>query len=250
MYIFYLDESGTAAYNDSKDGYFFLGGIAVHDSKWIKLGEQIDLIIKDNPINDRIILEIKTSDLTYKSENLGNDTATNILNKIYELFSDRDIDLFPFAAIIDKNEMISKYTEPDDPYKLSYIFLLERFQFLLQEKNEIGIISCSRRKGELDSAIVQLHDSIMKQDMPFTTIKPTRILESVMHYDSCLSKCGQLADAVVHAVKRKYTVTTASHIVNERYHLITSNMIRGNNNNSLSGYGIKAFPDNIILFEE
>jgi hypothetical protein len=89
----------------------------------------------------------------------------------------------------------------------------------------------------------------MKQDMSFTTIEPTRILESVMHYDSCLSKCGQLADAVIHAVKRKYTVTTTSHIVDKRYHLITSNMTRGNNN-SLSGYGIKAFPDNIIFFEE
>jgi hypothetical protein len=249
MYIFYLDESGTATYHDSEDRYFFLGGIAIHDSKWMKLRGQIELIIKDNPINDKIISEIKTSDLTYKSENLRNDMATNILNKIYELLSDRDINLFPFAVIIDKNEMISKYAEPADPYELSYIFLFERFQFLLQEKNEIGVISCDRRKGGLECAIVRLHDSIMKREMPFTSINPTQILESVMYHDSRLSKCGQLADVVIHAVKRKYTVTIASHMVNKRYQFITSHMIRGNNN-KLSGYGIKAFPDNVQIFEE
>ena len=44
-------------------------------------------------------------------------------------------------------------------------------------------------------------------------------------------------------------VTTASHMVNKRYQLITSHMIRGKNN-KLSGYGIKAFPNNVQIFEE
>lgn len=166
MYYLYIDESGDVGdFRDSEDNvilgsskYFTLAGIIVNDETRIEFEEELDKLITET--FDGIELPSKFK-LHYQElrqkyppyDQLDDDFRWNISNSIFRWIENADCWLLSITIDLDKH---CKYSRPADPRAYSLLLILERFQYFLQDKNDIGIAiyekfnSKMRKKAEFE----------------------------------------------------------------------------------------------------
>ncbi|MDJ0626439.1 MAG: DUF3800 domain-containing protein [Candidatus Caenarcaniphilales bacterium] len=155
------------------------------------------------------------------------------INRVIE-----ESDMTIISSIIDKTELKAQYTEPDNPYKLSLLFCLERAYKFLEEKNRhektTYIVFESRGKKEDDQLELEFRricdkNNNMKANLPF---------EIVFANKQCNSTGLQLADLIArpigyHALKPNQT--------NRAYQTLYNRFYRSQSG-KVNGYGLKQFP--------
>ena len=157
------------------------------------------------------------------------------------------------ASLIDKYKMKNK--DRVLQFELAYSFIIQRFDYFLQEHNGYGVMIMD--KAEKSSEVTKLfekHKSILQSGLPvkfpvkfgrnkiptvIQTNQPTqRVVENLIFQKDNESNFIQVADLVAAAISQKYNHGKSA------YYLKYKPIIRRNpeNNKKLLGYGLKIFP--------
>lgn len=156
MYLMYIDESGDTA-TLQKDGsdFLVLTGCIVHENDKKEIEKQFRAIKQKYYFNPDI--EIKSNFLRYANPDIK-DINSPIKLKDRKKYDELEKDIAYFlkkikisliCIVVDKKSYWSQYPA-QNPYNISYVFLLERFQIFLQNKNSYGICIIDPREGTVE----------------------------------------------------------------------------------------------------
>lgn len=98
--------------------------------------------------------DIRRRQGAFSKHYLNDKTYENFLSDLTDLM--RSLDYTVIAASIDKVKLVSKYTNPKEPYDLAMEFIVERFSRYLHTHNSTGLIMMESRGKKEDGALHQL----------------------------------------------------------------------------------------------
>ena len=147
MMVMFLDESGDHSLEkiDEQFPVFCLAGCIFDETQYHQeYNAKIDAF-KIRYLNADVILhsrEIRKCEPPFNIL-LNKNVKANFYKDLDSLMSELPYTIL--ASVILKSKLKDKYANPANPYVLSLEFLMERFLFFLEEKNEIGYISVESR---------------------------------------------------------------------------------------------------------
>lgn len=241
--ILFLDESGDHDLKKISKEYpiFVLGGCIVdYDYNKETLAPRIKEFKRNFFGTEDVILhtnEIVRNKGVFECLKDSN-TRERFYNEINSLLD--KLDYTVVASVIKKEEFISKYSYPFDPYLLSLNFIIERFVYDLGGLNSVGEVIAESRGLKLDSSLRAEYNRILAEGTNY--LSPKEIKEKI-HSFNIKSKepdlIGlQLADLIVSPIGR--------FILKKKIHKdfkIIENKIRRNPAGKYWGYGLKVFPE-------
>lgn len=153
-------------------------------------------------------IEIKSNFLRYANPKIGNSDKSspiklfdqNQYNQLQKEIQDflKIIPVTMISSVIDKKGYWTKYPS-QNPYEIAYIFLLERFQTFLQNKDALGLCIIDPREGrvvdkkQMDRDLNNTHQLLRWEKGGFWKPCP-RIIEKILFSDSALTVGIQIAD--------------------------------------------------------
>lgn len=214
--MLFLDESG---YSDPKKpakypeaDFFVIGGIIIQEKNYDECIDKFKEFKSENfppgaaslPIHAVELNQLAyNSDSKYK-EYLQPEEAKAILKKTYEFIA--TLPLEAIAITIDNVELRKKYTYPENPYEMAYRIIVEKFQSIIDKRNEIynrfGIINLSHSNYKLTKKISEIHSSIIKNGTDY--VRFTKIFPKVNIEATSQSPYFEIADLVCYAFNRFY----------------------------------------------
>lgn len=237
MHLIYIDESGRPGLS-KKDPrkHLALVGVFIKDSDWNQVAFEFNKIKLD--IFGREDIEFK-SNLIRRREppfNILSDEAyKNLMDRLETFFKNAPLTLI--AAVINIDALISKYTQPADPYELAYQFILERGNKMMLENNDYGFIILDSKSGQLrvdagtqDHKLIIL-TNVLRQRAP-------RILGDISFGDSRYVIGLQIADLAVYSFYNRFEYDKPDYIT---YRLMESKLRKGPRG-KIEGFGLKYFP--------
>ncbi|MDI6602589.1 MAG: DUF3800 domain-containing protein [Patescibacteria group bacterium] len=237
MYLMYIDESGRPGLS-KKDlrHHLALISVLIKDSDWNRIIFDFNKIKLD--IFGRIDIEFK-SNLIRRRESpfdiLSDEAYQNLMNRLETFFKDASLTLI--AAVINIDALISKYTQPADPYELAYQFILERGNRMMIENNNYGFIILDSKSGQLGIDVdTQDHKLIVLTNI--LRKKTTRILGDISFGDSRYITGLQIADLAVYPFYHRFEYNKPDYIT---YRLM-ENKLRKGPRGEIEGFGLKYFP--------
>jgi hypothetical protein len=244
MYFLYIDETGTSHQNK----HFILGGAIINIKDWKKINKEItDLKSK---YFQSVYVDLKG--LRRKNYEFLWNKRKNYFYKMNEVqmkeFSDQLFDIIFssqitfLASIINKEKHFQKYSNPINPYLLSYQFIVERFDNFLKDKNDFGSIYLESGNESLKSNLEEAHASYVSSGTAFQKIG--QIIESCHFVVGPNNNFAQIADLFINAV---YKAVEYSDI---KYYEKYKPFIYCDEKGERIGYGIKYFPpgEKIIVY--
>jgi len=238
MHMLYIDETGTQ--NDKE--HFVLGGAIVHENDWKSINQGITNLKSE--YFQTVYADLKG---LRRSNHPFIDSGQKIKNHFYGLpketlqqFRDRLFTIILnekityLAAIVNKKKHREKYINPDDPYVLSYEFLVERFDKYLVSKDSTGIIHIEHSNTNLKKQLERAHDGFVRNGTGFQKIN--NIIESCHFVYGPKNNFVQIADLFINAVSVKFNNNNS--VLFDKY----APFIYSNENKCIDGYGIKYFP--------
>lgn len=250
MFIMYIDESGdTAPLSQNGRSFLVLTGCIIDANN--KNGIEKSLRdIKERYYQDPDI-EFKSNFLRYANPDIvGGHSILKLHDrtKYNELEADvaqfmKNIPVTLISVVIRKAEFWAKYPAKN-PYDAAYIFLLERFQMFLSERNELGICILDPREGQVEKhyigeAIDKAHHTL-RFDGSKSGVRCNNVIERVLFSTSDLNIGIQIADLYCYPVYHIFEY----HKKGEdywRYNDITLPKLH-TKNGKLEGIGLKIFP--------
>jgi len=146
------------------------------------------------------------------------------------------------ASIINKEKMI--ISDKGLNFKLAYSFLLQRFQYFLEEhENETGFVIYD--KAECSKEIMELsnyHKDFLEKDIKITDKGKEKIIylkniyENLMSDDDAKNNFLQISDMIGAAISGKYNFNK------DEWFDKLKGSIRKSSEGKIEGYGIKVFP--------
>ena len=230
MHLLFLDESGRL----EQDTMFALGGIAVRDSEWPALrklwhetlsahGWPLDKEIKWHGIRKGEV-PVALADAVFAALAAAPFTC-------YVVLLDLPLGREQFPELVGT---------PESAYGTSLMFLAERFQHLLVERDDLGLIVIDSRFREQDSRLRRFFGDLQEEGTPY--MKLDRIVEGLFlgpsHYSIGL-QCADLVVACTAAAERgggdarRWLKTLLPRF---KVHPATG---------ELEGVGLKRFPDQV-----
>jgi hypothetical protein len=258
-YLFYIDESGQREYGKTSR-YFVLCGLAVPIELWQQINGNI-LALKRSYFGTPEV-EIKSSWLRYPDArqkwyldpySISAESLTEFTERLYDILDHPALHLF--SAVVDKTQMQKAYSLPQNPSSLAYRLIFERFQHFLeaQEESSYGIVIFDRiddtafRKG-YENLLSRQHLRYLEKGTDF--VKIDNIVEGLLFIPSAANCFVQLADICAYNIFRQFvehgnewdkpggkTLPLYHYFGRIVYHFYTGPR------STLSGYGIKKYPD-------
>jgi hypothetical protein len=214
MYFLYLDESGNANidkiwYPDSD--FFVLGGMIIKEEhlleeerKFIEFRNGIlpkDLV--NTPLHAHLLYQISAG--LKKAQHLDSESAKIILIKAYEYIAKMPIE--SIIVIIDNVALRKQYTTPENPYKLSHEFITEKFQKIINKRNEKnnvkGLINLSASSKITHSLLHQSQKMIISNGSTYVS-KFDRVVGVLNIEPMKASPFYEVADLICYAFQRGY----------------------------------------------
>jgi hypothetical protein len=191
MYLLFLDESGRL----DQGGLFALGGIAIRDSDWPLLKELWHQTLRD--ANWPLDREVKWHGIR-KGE-----VPPALADAVYQM-----LERAPFTAyvsVLDLNagpeafppDEHAFFRSAEDVYATALMFLAERFQHLLADVDDRGLIVIDSRFREQDARLRRFFGDLQEAGTPYMRLD--RIVEGLFLGPSHYSIGLQCADLVVAA---------------------------------------------------
>ena len=156
----------------------------------------------------------------------------------------QDLSVTLYSVVIDKEAYWDKYPS-QNPYIVAYVFLLERFQMFLKEKNALGISIIDPREGQVEKHYIgnelsTIHEKLRWYDGNIWK-KCDRVVEKLLFSESKTTTGIQLSDLYCYPIFHlfEYNKEPSKYW---RYEEITKTKLYKYKNN-LIGYGLKVFPD-------
>lgn len=237
MYLLYIDESGRPGLSKKDPRHHLaLVGTFIKDSDWNRVAFDFTKIKLD--IFGRDDIEFKSNLIRRREppfDILSEEAYQNLMNRLEAFF--REAPLTLIATVINVDALISKYTQPADPYELAYQFILERGNRMMIENNDYALIILDSKSGQLridtgtqDHKLILL-TSILRQKTP-------RILGDISFGDSRYVIGLQIADLVVYPFYHRFEYDKPNYIT---YKLMETKLRRGPRGKT-KGFGLKYFP--------
>jgi hypothetical protein len=234
VHLLFLDESGQL----EQRGLFALGGIAVRDTDWPALRRAWQETLRDHgwPL-DR---EVKWHGMR-KGEvppALADAVFASLAGAPFTCYTVLlDLQLGPTVFPPEQHEY---FRTPEDSYATALMFLAERFQRLLLDRDDLGMIVIDSRFREQDSRLRRFFSDLQEEGTPY--MKLDRIVEGLFlgpsHYSIGL-QCADLVVACTAAAERGGG--DARRYLKQLLPRFAVHPASG----ELDGVGIKRFPDQV-----
>ncbi|MEX3316019.1 DUF3800 domain-containing protein [Sulfitobacter sp. PS-8MA] len=247
MKFCFVDESGTPPNKpNAARPYFTLGAVIMDAQSWRTCNNHIHGF----KVRNRIFGELKWR--FFAPHNRDKD------NPLIEVSaSDRKSLSLEFAAIIGRLPvtLIACVTDVEaafqyntvnsqqDLYHFTYKPITERFQYLLQDENDIGIVIADHR-GRSDDKLFRAHHSALTSASATNRSGYSRLVEGLFLQDSEHSTGIQIADYVTGAIHRAYSVGDGKHAT------LFKTKMRGNKENAILGRGLVLHPKNTFRLRD
>lgn len=239
-YIMFLDESGDNNLRNIIHDYpiFVLGGIIAEEQHYNRTIRPSVIQFKDNFFGSGIILHTREIKRNIGRFSILKDSVTR--KKFYQdinLLIDQE-NFYTIAGIIDKQQFVSRYIDPYDPYRLLLEFLLERFFLFLQGNNARGDVVVESRGAHLDTQIKVAFDNLLKKGNKYIKNFALYINTPLQIEKKAPDNIGlQIADLVVTPIGRNF-LKKKPYII--EYSTIEHKFLR--NSGRYKGIGLKIFP--------
>ena len=167
LYYLYIDESGDAGdylttsghINSNSSKFFTLGGIIVNENTKNNFETNTTQLIQHHfsgvSLEDNFKLHYHPlRQKTFPYDQLTDENRWSIPESIFRWISESDCSLL--AVTIDLEKHCKKYERPANPVAYTLLVMLERFQYFLEENNDIGIAiyekynAKMRKKSEIE----------------------------------------------------------------------------------------------------
>jgi len=155
----YIDESGdTISLSQGGKNFLVLTGCIIHEDDKVSIETHFRTI--KQRYYQKPDIEIKSNFLRYANPDLPENSPIKLKDrkKYDELENDmavflKDIPVVLYTVVIDKKGYWRQYPA-QNPYEIAYIFLLERYQKYLEEKNSLGICIIDPREGQVEKSFI------------------------------------------------------------------------------------------------
>lgn len=219
MYIFYVDESGDGGLGPSSSRHLVLAGAAMHEGQWKKLTNSLDVLQQSyipqagNPV-ELHASDIRTGRKTFRGLPLAQ--RSKLLADGYGVISSARQGLVLFAAVIDKQAMMYKYSGEVGSYERAFEGLCTMFNFFLQRMQRKtgnvlrGIAVLDECRPSLAKEIRRLLAQYQSGGTRWAAM--TNLIETAFFFDSRSSRLMQVADFAAYAVYRWYEAGDDSYL--------------------------------------
>lgn len=246
----YIDESGdTVSLRQGGKKFLVLAGCVIHESDKVEI-ETTFRAIKKKYYQDPDI-EIKSNFLRYANPDLLYSSPIKLKDrqKYDELEAEvsqflKNIPVTVFSSVIDKVAYWKKYPS-QNPYEVAYVFLLERFQLFLKEKESFGICIIDPREGQVEKSFIgpeldKIHNLLRWQEDGFWQKCPN-IIERVLFSTSDKTVGIQITDLYSYPIFHvfEYNKTKKEYW---RFWDVTYQKLH-KKGRLIDGIGLKFFPD-------
>lgn len=244
-YIMFLDESGDHSLDKVDEQYpvFCLTGVII---------EEIEYKNVISPNFDRIKLKYwKTSNVIFHSRDirkcifpfnnlLDKTIRTPFYKNLNYFFEKSKINLL--ASVIVKKELKNRYSDPENPYGISMMFLMERFLYFLEEKNSQGYITVESRDSKSNKDLFEEYSKILANGSGNEyVIQPARFQSRIKKIEFITKKQNenghQIADLSAYPIANKILYPNR---INLAFDILKFKFRQ--RNGRVKGYGLKVFP--------
>jgi hypothetical protein len=234
VHLLFLDESGRL----DQGGLFALGGIALRDRDWPELRDLWQETLRQHrwPL-DR---ELKWHGIR-KGE-----VPPALADAVYESLAVAPVTAYVSVMDLDRGPAAFPPAEhlffrsPEDVYGTALMFLAERFQHLLAEEDDVGVIVVDSRFREDDMRLRRFFADLAEEGTPY--MKLGRIVEGLFLSPSERWLGLQCADLVVAATAAsERAIGQGSGYVKN----LEPRFARHPQSGAIDGVGIKRFPDTV-----
>lgn len=250
MFLMYIDESGdTLPISQDGKNFLVLTGCVIEDIK-IQNIESAFRGIKYKYYQNYEV-EIKSNFLRYANPDLSETSPIklNSKQKYDELENEianflKKIDAVLYSIVIHKESYWDQYPS-QNPYEVAYMFLVERFQKFLLEKNSLGICIIDPREGQtekhfLGNELNRLHELMRWHDGNFWQKCPN-IVEKLLFSQSDKTSGIQIADLYCYPIFNVFEYNKSKDEYWRFRELSYPKLYK--KNGKVDGYGLKYFPD-------
>ena len=250
MYLMYIDESGdTISLSQSGKKFLILTGCVIHENDKVAIEKELR-DIKKKYYQDPDV-EIKSNFLRYANPDLSQSSPIKLKDRerYDELEKDmahflETIPVTVFSSVIDKAAYWKQYPS-QNPYEIAYIFLLERFQIFLKEKESLGICIIDPREGQVEKSFIgpeldKIHNLLRWQEHGFWKKCPN-IIERVLFSTSDKTVGIQITDLYCYPIFHIFEYNKAKQEY-WRFNDITYPKLQ-RKGNVVDGIGLKFFPE-------
>jgi hypothetical protein len=175
-YYMFVDESGEHSIrNFNKENPFFtVASVIIHKNEYSFIKNRVEKLKNKYWENgcfkkkNKIITKVCfiSRDIRRRQGAFSKHYLTDIQYKDFIIDLTNLMESLPFiivASVIDKENLVERYKEPQEPYLLAMTFILERFvKFLIYKKAQATVIMESRGKKEdllLHQLFLEIHNS-------------------------------------------------------------------------------------------
>jgi hypothetical protein len=238
----FLDESGDHSLHkvDPQFPVFTLAGCAFDDS-YYEARVVPEIVVLKHRLFGRSDIVLHTADITRNRNGFESLKMAEVREEFYRSLNEflRALDFVVVAVSIRKNEHIRRRAEPADPYHLSLEVILERFYYLLQERNDHGRVIAESRNRLFDNDLRQEFDRLMSTKRSYVRAARLRSrIEGLEFRHKRENLAGlQIADLVATPVSR-FVIGRRTH---EDFSIIEQKF-RRSPVGEYWGYGLKILP--------
>ena len=242
-YIMFIDASGDPGpYNGSNTKYYVLAGLIVKPENWYTAYNGALNILKQFFPQTSML---KRPELHYHDIRRGkgiygrltNRQKKDLVDKVFGLIT--SIDPTIISIVVDKIRYFKKYRKPEPIKKISFQYLMDRYEKFLGRRRAYGLLVYDY-EGKQDKNIrLVLEQSRLIGSINHiwqTLWKYHRIIETIFFTESETSIGLQLVDFVAYAIFNCY-----EHNKCNRHNQILPKFDKGPNGR-IYGYGIKVIP--------
>ncbi|NTW29723.1 MAG: DUF3800 domain-containing protein [Candidatus Moranbacteria bacterium] len=242
MYVMYLDETGdhSLVTIDPQYPIFCLAGCIFDLEYYTSIASPgIDQVKRTHFGTDAVVFH------SYEIRKQKN--AFNVLRdlaKRVSFYNDLDqimggLDYTIIASCIRKQSLANMYSDPNNPYSLSLIFLVERFQKFLEDRGAKGYLSVESRGAVPDAYLLKVFDECRNHGTRFCQGADIRNrITKIEFVTKAQNENGhQIADLVAYPIAR-YGLHPKR--ANPAFNILKDKFRR--NGTRIRGYGYKEFP--------
>ena len=190
MRLLYLDESGNTGtdFSNKQQPFFVLTGVCVEDKKWHEINDyfeeekkKICSLFENEEIHANQLFNSNSKSVFDKNPWIDN---LEILEKLVTLISTLDI---PITSTKILKQTYKKHFGNNivDPYLYSFVVIYEKFNNILKEVNDYGIVFCDELKS-MENSLEILY--------PKLRITNKNIIEKTFYLNSNKNNFVQIAD--------------------------------------------------------
>lgn len=223
----YIDESGT----EGEEGWFILTAFIIESDIW-KGYNQLWMGVPSDVKEEVDSLK----ELRHPTENLDPDQRHQASMKIYDIIDDLG---YRAISILVHQPQATNFCKVEEIYNTAFTYLIERFEYLLTEFDEHGVIFVDERDDKSPLHLQERHYKLKREGTFYADFERTIGAAAPLRDDESIPM--SLSDWVGSAIRNCYIRDRPQY-----YEKIHNNMQRHPRSKKVLGSGIKVVPDDCV----